>query len=173
MNRKRIFAALALILTIIAIDQISKELVISSMDLGETIEPIPALVPYFQFTRSANTGSAFGFLPEAGDIFLVLALVIVAGMLYYFPRIPNEAWITQIATAMICGGALGNAIDRLRHEHVVDFIHYRIPDVVSNVSNLADHAIVLGVALIIYDSWRLERREKRTLQSLGDETHQP
>jgi signal peptidase II len=61
---------------------------------------------------------------------------------------------------LICGGALGNVLDRLQHGFVVDFIHYQIPGVISNVSNLADHAIVLGVILIYVDSWLMDRKGK-------------
>ena len=83
------------------------------------------------------------------------------GCSFFYDQIPDEAQITRIATGLICGGALGNAVDRIRHEHVVDFIHYQIPGVISNVSNLADHAIVFGVALILIESWRVDREEQK------------
>lgn len=157
---RRWLLLLAVLISVLAADQISKQLVIDHLQLGESVEPIPALSEVFKFTRSYNTGIAFGFLPESSDLFLVIAVVIVAAMLYYFPRIPQEAIISRFATGMVAGGAIGNALDRIRHEHVIDFIHYRIPGVISNISNLADHAIVLGVLLIVYDSWRLEQLEK-------------
>ena len=63
-----------------------------------------------------------------------------------------------LATGIVVGGAIGNVIDRLQHGHVIDFIHYQIPGFVSNVSNLADHAIVGGVLLIIGESFWRERK---------------
>ncbi len=152
---------IAVVLLALLVDQVSKWLVIDSMIVGESRIPVPALADVFQITYSLNTGSAFGFMPQAGDVFLVLAILIVAGLFWYYPRIPHNARLSQIATGMVCGGALGNALDRIQHGHVIDFIHYRIPDVISNVSNLADHAIVLGVVLIFMDSWRLDRIEAR------------
>lgn len=147
-------------LSVLLFDQLTKYWVINNLLLGETIQPIPFLSPYFQITRSFNTGAAFGFLPEAGDMFLVVALIVIVGIMIFYPRIPDEAVITRVAVGMVAGGALGNAVDRLTQEHVVDFIHYQIPNLISNVSNIADHAIVIGVLLIIYESWRLEQLEK-------------
>jgi signal peptidase II len=158
---KRWLLLLVLIAGVIAADQASKQRVIDTLQVGETVELVPALAPYFQITRSYNTGAAFGFLPEVGDIFLIIAVVVVIGLILFYERIPDDAGITRIATGLVCGGALGNAVDRIRHEHVVDFIHYRIPDVISNISNVADHAIVLGVILIFIDSMRLERAQRR------------
>ena len=105
----------------------------------------------------------FGAIPFALAFYLhwLVPDLSQAGLFWYYPRIPHNARLSQIATGMVCGGALGNALDRIQHGHVIDFIHYRIPDVISNVSNLADHAIVLGVVLIFMDSWRLDRIEAR------------
>jgi signal peptidase II len=149
----------AIIIGVLLADQISKRLVVDHLRLGESSQPIPALSPFFQLTRSQNTGAAFGFLPQAGDLFLIIAVIVLLAMVYYYPRIPDEARISRIATGLICSGALGNALDRLTYGHVVDFIHYQIPGVISNVSNLADHAIVLGVILIFIESWRSERAQ--------------
>ncbi len=140
---------------VLALDQLTKRYIISTLDVYETVQPIPALAPLFQITRTENTGSAFGFLPQAGDIFLILAFVIAVGMLYFYPRIPDGKWMLRISLGMILGGALGNAFDRLQYGLVVDFIHYQIPPLgISNVSNLADHGIVLGAILVFIDSWR-------------------
>ena len=147
----------AVILLVLAADQTSKRLIVDNLRLGESRQPLPFLSPFFQITRSQNTGAAFGFLPQVGDLFLIIAVIVVLAMLYYYPRIAADARLSRIASGLICGGALGNALDRLTYAHVVDFIHYQIPGVISNVSNLADHAIVLGVILIFIESWRSER----------------
>jgi signal peptidase II len=133
--------------------------VVESLRLGETRQPIPALAPFFQITRSHNTGAAFGFLPQVGDLFLVIAVVVVIAMLYFYPRIDERAVLQRIGAGLICGGALGNALDRIQYGLVIDFIHYQIPGIVSNVSNIADHAIVVGVVFIFIDSWLKDRAE--------------
>lgn len=160
----------AVIASVIILDQITKTAVINSISVGETVQPIPALVPYFQLTRAENMGSAFGFLPQFGSVFLIVAVVVVAAMIYYYPRLPDNAWLTQFAIGLIAGGALGNAIDRLQHGLVIDFIHYRIPGLISNVSNIADHGIVFGVLLVVFASWRTEWLGKRAAAQQSDST---
>jgi signal peptidase II len=160
-NIRRWLLLLALIAGVLAVDTVTKEIVLQNLELGESTQPIPAIAEVFQITRSYNTGAAFGLLPTGGDLFLVIALVVVVIMFIAYPRIDDDADTTRFALGLIIGGALGNALDRIRHDHVVDFIHYQIPGVISNVSNLADHAIVIGVILVLIDNWRLERKERR------------
>ena len=160
---------IATVTFVLVVDQVTKALVIQNLALGETARPIPALSPFFQITRSANNGAAFGFLPQAGDMFLIIAVVVVVAMVLFYRRVPEHAILTQFAIGLVCGGALGNAIDRIQYGAVIDFIHYQIPRLVSNVSNIADHAIVLGVILIFIDSWRIERAERELLVVDTDE----
>ncbi len=150
---------------VVLVDQVTKHAVLGSLALGETRQPVPALAPFFQLTRSENTGSAFGFLPNASDMFLIIALVVVVAMFFFYPRVPADGWLTRVGIGLVSGGALGNALDRLQHGLVVDFIHYQIPGLISNVSNLADHAIVLGVLLILADGWRSDRAQKQAGQA--------
>jgi signal peptidase II len=160
-------------LAVIAVDQGSKRLVVDRLDLGESRRPIPALSPFFQITRSYNTGAAFGFLPEVGDLFIIIAVGVVIALVVFYPRLPPEATPTRLALGLVVGGALGNALDRLQYGHVVDFIHYQIPGLISNVSNLADHAVVLGVIIILIDSWRIDRiraQAEATASALAETT---
>ena len=76
-------------------------------------------------------------------------------------RAQNEPVPPPFAIGLVIGGAVGNALDRLQHGHVVDFIHYQIPNLISNVSNLADHAIVCGVLLVIAESFWRDFRDRR------------
>jgi signal peptidase II len=157
---RRWLRLLIIVVLVLALDQLTKRLIVTDLLLGETRRPIPFLSPFFQITRSHNTGAAFGFLAQAGDVFLVVAIVVVGVMLYLYPRIPDDNRLARIASGFIMGGALGNVIDRIQYGYVVDFIHYQIPGLISNVSNLADHAIVLGVILFFIASWRDERVKK-------------
>lgn len=165
--RKWIILGCALGITLI-VDQLSKLWVVNNLQLYETIQPIPALAPLFQITRSTNTGAAFGILPMAGNMFLILAVVIIVFMLWYFRDTPQDARLVPVAIGMVIGGAIGNVIDRLQYGHVVDFIHYQIPDLISNVSNLADHGIVLGVILIILDSLWRDYQERKLAKETVD-----
>jgi len=163
MVRKWMILLIMIALTLV-VDQGTKQIIITQLYVGESVQPIPMLAPVFQITRSENTGAAFGFLSQASDIFLVIAIIVVIAMIAFYPRIPDKARITRYATGLVCGGALGNALDRLEHGAVIDFIHYTIPGVISNVSNLADHAIVFGVILILFESWRSDDAKEAPAQ---------
>ncbi|MCY4021078.1 MAG: signal peptidase II [Chloroflexi bacterium] len=152
------FILVAAVLLAASADQASKGWIVENLELYQTVQPIPGLAPFFQLTRSSNTGAAFGILPAAGNVFLLLALVIIGIMLWHFRSAAPGALFLPLATGIVIGGAIGNVIDRLQHGHVIDFIHYQIPGLVSNVSNLADHAIVGGVLLIIGESFLRERK---------------
>lgn len=158
--RKWIILVGSLSLTALA-DQASKHWISANLEIYETMQPLPALAPLFQLTRSSNTGAAFGILPMAGDVFLVIALLIIAALLWYFREVPADGRLASFAIGLVIGGAIGNVLDRLQHGYVVDFIHYQIPNVISNVSNLADHAIVFGVLLVIGESFWRDYRDRR------------
>lgn len=164
---RRWVSLFALIANVLLIDQLTKRIVLATLSPGDSVNLIPFLSPFFRITYIENTGSAFGFLPQAGDLFLIIALVVVISLIIFYPRVPPEAVLTRRAVGFVAGGALGNALDRILHGAVIDFIHYSIPGVFSNVSNLADHAIVLGVLLLIVDSWR-PKRPPAVEQAHGD-----
>lgn len=145
----------------LALDQVAKAWVIANMEVGQTNEIIPSLVPYFQLTRITNTGIAFGMFTGGNIILLVLTSIIAGVLLLVYRKLPAQAVTQQIAYAMIFGGAVGNIIDRIRFGHVVDFVHIVIPNLISNVSNFADHFVVLGVIIIVVDNFLEERREKQ------------
>jgi signal peptidase II len=139
---------------VLAADQLTKLYIESALAPGQTVVPIPALGDYFRIVRSHNTGAAFGFLPDAGWLFGLIAAGVSIGMLIAHARMPAADWGKRLAMGFVIGGALGNVIDRIRIDYVIDFINYRIPGVISNVSNIADHGVVGGVILLLILSWR-------------------
>lgn len=142
---------------VLGLDQWAKWLVVNRLALGESWEPIPAISGFIRVTRSYNTGAAFGMLPFASDFFLLLALITIVIFVISYPRLPSHAWLSRVSVAMISGGALSNAIDRIRLGQVVDYVHVQITPTFSNISNFADHAITVGVILLLLDQWRAER----------------
>ena len=163
---RRWLLLLAIVAVVLLVDQVSKRIVVNNLFVGQTLQPIPQLAPLFQITYSQNRGAAFGFLPQAGDVFLVLAIIIIIGMIIFYPRLPDNAHVSRLAFGLVCGGAIGNALDRLEYGAVIDFIHYTIPGVISNVSNLADHAIVFGVLLLVVESWRTDGQKAKSEKEL-------
>jgi signal peptidase II len=144
---------------VFAIDQFSKAWVTAHLDIGQTITPIPSLADFFAITRSANRGAAFSLLPQAGDLFLIIALAMIVGILVFYRRMDSSRWSERLALGLLLGGVMGNALDRIRLGTVVDFVLLQIKPVISNVSNLADHAIVLGISILFVVQWLSSRRQ--------------
>ena len=134
-------------LAVLLADQGSKWFVQQHMVPGESIPVIPHI---FHFTYIMNPGAAFGIL-EYQHLFL-LAIVIILYAAYFFlrKRIPQDPVYFPIGIGLLLGGALGNAIDRVRYYAVVDFFDFRIWP----IFNVADMGICVGVALIMLYFWR-------------------
>jgi signal peptidase II len=147
-------ALLAPAALVLLIDQLTKLRVVQTLGLGQSVYPIPALADFFAITLSHNTGAAFSLLPQAGDLFLIIALVMVVGIIFFYRRLPRGLWPERTALGLLLGGTAGNALDRLTRGYVVDWVHLQLPGVISNVSNLADHAIVLSILVLFVRQWR-------------------
>ncbi len=138
-------------------DQVSKAYVVRHLGLHESWAPVSALEQVFRFTHVHNTGAAFGLFPQGGAVFLVIAVIVSAVILYYYRQVPSGGWLIRLALGLQLGGALGNVIDRVRLGYVVDFLDaWRWP-----VFNVADSCIVIGVGLLMLLMLREERRERR------------
>lgn len=143
--------------TIVALDQWTKYLVRTRLLLGETWSPWEWLAPYARIVHWNNTGAAFGIFPAGGTIFTVVAVLVVAAIIYYYPQVPRDQIGVRIALPMQLGGALGNLIDRLSLGTVTDFVSVGpIP-----VFNVADASITIGVAVLVVVMWIEESRRRR------------
>ena len=143
-EEKIILPAVALL--ILVADQISKYLVLSNLNPGQSWNPIASLTPWASITHVTNTGVAFGLFPDRGSLFVVIAVIVVAAIIFYYRHLPAGQWWIKISLGLQLGGALGNLLDRLRLGYVIDFIDFKIWP----VFNLADSAIVIGVAILAY-----------------------
>lgn len=128
---------------IVVLDQVVKFLVVHEMFPGMSI---PVIQDVFHITFVLNPGAAFGILAHQRSFFIVMGIVIAILGGLFSPYIRRQCRIFRCGTALLLGGALGNLIDRVRFGHVIDFFDFRIWP----VFNIADIAIVVGVAAIIY-----------------------
>lgn len=141
----------------ISIDQISKALIRATIPLNTWITPIKGF-SFLKFVHITNDGVAFGMLQGAGWIFAILAVIVAAAIIYYFPKVNKKDPFVRWALALMLSGALGNLIDRLlQHGKVTDFI------AAGNfaVFNGADSCITIGTGLLLIGIWVQEAREKR------------
>lgn len=148
---------------VIIIDQLSKWIMASWLDLYERI----AVVPFFNFTLAHNHGAAFSFLADAGGwqrwFFVVLAIVVSSILLVWMKNLKPSAKLEAAALALILGGALGNVIDRVWHGYVIDFLDVYYGSYHWPAFNIADSAICIGAVLLILDSFRKKRSNNEFL----------
>lgn len=149
-------------LAIIAIDLLSKYVVVQRFELGESIN----LLPIFNLTYARNYGAAFSFLADHSGwqtyFFLILAIVISCGLVVMLYRNKPSLKLQNAGYAMIIGGAIGNAIDRAYNGYVVDFLHFYWDIYHYPVFNIADIGIVVGAGLLILDSLFEQRKTKKS-----------
>ncbi|MBI5928834.1 MAG: signal peptidase II [Chloroflexi bacterium] len=138
----------------ILVDQLTKWIVVQSLDYGETWVPIPALKNIFDITYTRNTGAAFGMAQAFSNIFLLIAVIVVGAIVFYYRKLPSGSWLVRITLGLQMGGALGNALDRITRGYVVDFFYvHGYP-----IFNIADSMIVVGVVVLVAILWWEDRK---------------
>lgn len=126
-----------------ALDQLTKALVRSSLAPGESVPLIEGLL---HLTHVRNMGAAFGLLPGARPLFIATSAFVLFVVAAYWRRSHPRQWPVVIALALVCSGAFGNLIDRSVAGRVTDFLDFAFIDF--PVWNVADAAIVAGVGVL-------------------------
>lgn len=152
---------------VVALDAITKFLVQQSFGLYNQVRIIG---DYVRLTYIQNPGAAFGI--HLGDysrpIFLVLSLIALAALAGMYWATPAREKIRLTAIALICGGAIGNLIDRVRSaQGVVDFLDVGVGDLRWPVFNVADIAVTTGAIFLALSLWREEQRPDRRPEGGG------
>ena len=144
---------------IIALDQWTKWLVRTNIPAGQSWLPdsLLWLGPYARIVHWYNKGAAFGIFQEGSMVFTVLAFIVSAAIIYYYPQVSSQDWPLRLAMSMQLGGAIGNLVDRLTIGHVTDFISVgTFP-----VFNIADSSISVGCVVLLLGVWWQERNAKK------------
>jgi signal peptidase II len=140
-----------LALWVFGLDQLSKFWILKIVNLDE--RPPIQLTPFADLTMAWNEGVSYGLLTTNAQMVLVLmSLVITAVLWMWLARAADP--IAAAALGLIIGGALGNALDRVLHGAVADFVHFHWGSWSWYIFNVADIAIVAGVILLVYDGFR-------------------
>lgn len=162
MTRGRLTAfGIGAALAVLAADQASKWWVLDVLDLPRLGTVV--LLPVLNLTMVWNRGVTFGLLNSLGTwsapALGIGALLVVIALGVWLAR--AERKLVALAIGAIAGGAVGNVIDRVRFGAVVDFIHAHVWGWSWYVFNVADAAIVCGVAALLWDGVRTGRRDDR------------
>ena len=149
-----------LIIFLVVLDQISKILISSNLALGESLN----LLPFLNFTLIHNSGIAFSFFDDGGNISRWLLVVAVSGILAYLLflmyKITSKNRLELMSFILIISGGLGNLVDRVFLGYVVDFVHVFYQDYSFYVFNMADSYITVGIILYLSYFFFIERTEK-------------
>jgi signal peptidase II len=148
--RKYGFFGLVVAVTVV-LDQFTKSLVVKSIPLYHTVTVIPG---FFNLSHILNRGGAFGFMAQSDSparhwLFLAATLAAMGLILYFYHQTPNTHRWLGFALALIFGGAVGNALDRLRDGKVIDFLDVYVGAYHWPSFNVADSAVTVGVAIFI------------------------
>jgi len=147
---------LGTLLASLGLDQATKQAVIARFHYGERLEVIPGLL---DLTHVRNPGGAFSFFAdgpfEQRMVFFVgTTLVAVVLLLVFYRRLEPGDRLPAFALGIVLGGALGNLIDRLVYTEVIDFIDVHLwGGYTWPTFNVADSCIVVGVSLLIVESF--------------------
>ena len=133
-----------MILLITAFDQLTKFLAVKYLKGNEPVDFIKGIV---RFNYSENTGMAFSMLSGARWLFVVLTVIVCAGILWYlFSNRAKHLWLYW-SLGVVCAGGIGNLIDRLWLGYVRDFLRFDF--ITFPIFNVADVALVTGVIMLI------------------------
>ena len=128
---------LAVAFAAVVADQVTKQIVVSQLELGESVH----LVGPLEIRHVTNPGIAFGLFSNWATAVTLLTALAVGWMLFYFARSGARHPVLPVALGLLVGGSVANLIDRLRLGHVTDFLDLRFWP----AFNLADSFIVVGV----------------------------
>ncbi|MFE4709994.1 signal peptidase II [Paenibacillus sp. NPDC056722] len=128
---------------VILVDQVSKWLVRTHMEVGETI---PFSAHLLKFTFYENSGAAFSSFQGFGRYFVIVAIGFVVAIFYYRRKGEIRGHLLNAAAGFLVGGAIGNAIDRVLFNKVTDFLVFGGSN---GILNIADVAINAGVVLVL------------------------
>ena len=147
-----------LLLTVVAggviiFDQTSKYVVQHIMALHDYIEVIPG---FFNLTYTQNPGAAFGLFGETRDtlrlaILIGISLFALIILLFMYVRVTEKDILTHVSISIIIGGAIGNLIDRIRLQWVIDFLEFYWRGYHWPAFNIADSAITIGTMILMFN----------------------
>ena len=140
-----------LFLALVLSDQFTKQIFMTSFELGQSM----VINPYLSWTYLHNTGAAFSILSDGGVIgkyFLLGVSILVSLWIIWWTQKTSTMYKQKLfGQFFLLSGAVGNLIDRALHGYVIDFIDLHANSFYWPVFNLADSFIFIGVALIIFE----------------------
>ncbi|MEE9258788.1 MAG: signal peptidase II [Nitrospinaceae bacterium] len=155
---------------LIIFDQYTKFMVTVHVPLHYSIRVIDG---FFSLTHIRNAGVAFGLFAGGENdykvmFFIVVSLVAIGAILFIFHRTPSENFLVQNGLTLILSGAIGNLIDRVLYNEVIDFLDFFYKGFHWPAFNVADSCITIGVGLMMVDLFKSRPRQEAPTPPSGD-----
>ena len=149
---------LGIVLGCYALDQLTKWIVIRSIAYGEAIAVIPG---FFSLVHLRNTGAAWSILSGYTWLLALISVTALVAIAALFRRWNGGSRLMAAMVALLLGGIAGNMTDRLFRGNVVDFLDFSLCGYHWPAFNVADSAICVSIAVLIFVSWRQEKQRKQ------------
>jgi signal peptidase II len=147
--KKKYYIIAASVLLLVILDQLTKQYIVKTMDIGEYYTVIEN---FFLINSHRNTGGAWGIL--TGQMMIFYLITFIAFVLFYYLLKEVDFSLKKvysIAVILLIAGAIGNFIDRLLFQEVVDFLDFYIFGYDFPIFNVADMCLVVGMIFFAYD----------------------
>ena len=142
---------LGLATAVLGLDQLTKLWIAASLPFNTYGAPghVEIMPGFFNLVHVGNTGAAWSVLAGRSSLLALLAFVALVAIFWFRHHLGLAQRPVQVAFGLLCGGIVGNFIDRLAYGHVVDFLDFHFGDYIYPTFNVADSGIVCGVALYV------------------------
>ncbi|SEO76226.1 signal peptidase II [Mucilaginibacter gossypiicola] len=175
MNRKGILRILGIVLILvvsIALDRVTKIYVRNHIHISDNIFVIKN---FFTILHAENTGAFLSLgdslqNPWKFILLSLLPLLALAFGVFYVMLKPSIGKLTTIGIVLVIAGGAGNLYDRMLYGSVTDFMHMNFGIFQTGVFNVADVSIMIGMGLILLESWQKDRKAKKEQGAPDTET---
>lgn len=147
-SNKRLLICIIVTIILVILDQLAKAWAVARLKDNSSIDIIKGALELY-YLPNGNTGAAFGMLQGHQTLFMLIAIIICSILFYIIYKMPYEKKYSYLVIAMvlIISGGIGNMIDRIRLNYVVDFIYFSLINF--PVFNVADSYVSVGTVLLV------------------------
>lgn len=159
---------LGLALGVFVLDQLTKFLIVQTLPPGTFGPPrhIVIIRGFFNLVHVGNPGAAWSLFTGQSTMLAALAIVTLTAIFLWRHSLGLRLLPVQISFGLLCGGILGNLLDRLEYGYVIDFLDFHFGSYIYPTFNVADSGICVGVVIYLWYSFRNpERRDRRDTQT--------
>jgi signal peptidase II len=156
--------AMPIAVLVVLADQITKYLIIHRFALGESVVVLPGI---FDLRYIRNTGAAWGIFSGYNTVLVPLSFVMIILLTVFRRHFVTDAKIHRVALGLMIGGIVGNLIDRVKWQYVIDFLDFYFRTSHFPAFNVADSSICTGVALYILAQFLIKDRPHAGAEELA------